>query len=411
MVYTLALNEALFRALFMPWKETKTMDQRTKFAQEAMHTDNLLALCKEYGISRPTGYKWIARYKALGASGMNDLSRAPKRNKNALSEDAVCEIVFLKKAHPKWGPAKIRELYRRKHKGRELPSESSFKRVLNKSGLTKKRRRRIVSNSSRLNSGAVATKANDIWTIDFKGWWRDCNGLKVEPFTVRDEYSRKILDVRLLKSSKTEAVQACFEILFKRYGLPRMIRSDNGSPFASSRGLLGLSRLSAWWLALGISLERGRPGCPQDNGAHERMHLDIYRELQCEGVGFDQPAFDLWRKEYNEVRPHSSLGMLTPDEVYSRSEVKYVGTPAELGYPSMDQRKVHRRHGSIRLDNELYMLSSSLGGWHVGIKYASKKMSEIWFSHLLIGHIDHAQRVFIPIAENLRVTGKSKKTV
>ena len=396
----------------MPWKETDKMDQRTKFAQEAMHTDSLSALCREYGISRPTGYKWITRYKALGASGMEDQSRAPKQNKNALSENIVCEIVLLKRSHSKWGPAKIRELYRRKHKDKELPSESSFKRVLNKSGLTKKRRKRIAStNNSRLNSGAIATKANDIWTIDFKGWWRDSNGSKVEPFTVRDEYSRKILEVKLLKSSKTEAVQACFEQLFKRYGLPKMIRSDNGSPFASSRGLLGLSRFSAWWLALGISLERGRPGCPQDNGAHERMHLDIYRELQCEGVGFNQPAFDLWKKEYNEVRPHSSLGMQTPNEVYTKSDIRYKGTPEELSYPSMDQRKVHKNHGTIRLENESYMLSSSLGGWHVGIKSVSKTISEIWFSHLLIGHIDHAQRAFKPIAENLRVTGKNKKTV
>lgn len=126
---------------------------------------------------------------------------------------------------------------------------------------------------------------------------------------MRDEHSRKILEIRLMKSTKTEAVRIVFEELFKRYGLPKVIRSDNGPPFASANSLLGLSRLSAWWLALGISLERGRPACPQDNGAHERMHLDIYRELQKEGVGFDQEAFDIWRKEYNSIRPHASLGM------------------------------------------------------------------------------------------------------
>ena len=315
-------------------------------------------------------------------------------------------------AHSKWGPAKIRELYRRKHKDEDLPSESSFKRVLNKAGLTKKRRiRKLATNGARLNSGAVAEAANDIWTIDFKGWWKDRNGLKVEPLTVRDEYSRKILDIRLLKSTKTESVRACFESLFKSYGLPKMIRSDNGSPFASSHGLLGLSRLSAWWLALGISLERGRSSCPQDNGAHERMHLDIYRELQCEGVGFDQDAFDIWCKEYNEVRPHASLAMQTPDELYSESALKYEGTPEELSYENMEHRKVHRQNGTFIYDKETYKLSSSISGWHVGIKRVSTEVSEVWFSHLLLGHIDHPKRSFIPIAKNLRVTGKTSKNV
>lgn len=396
----------------MPWKETVKMDQRTKFAQEAMHTDNLLALCKEYGISRPTGYKWINRYKALGASGMEDQSRRPKQPNNELSEDVVCEIILLKMAHIKWGPAKIRELYRRKHLKIELPSLSSFKRVLNKSGLTKKRRKRNTSiNSTRLNSGSVASEPNDIWTIDFKGWWKDSNGLKVEPLTVRDEYSRKILDIRLLKNSRTEAVMSCFEALFKRYGQPKMIRSDNGSPFASTNSLLGLSRLSVWWLALGISLERGRPGCPQDNGAHERMHLDIYRELQIEGVGFDQEAFDLWREEYNGVRPHESLGMQTPDEVYSHSKETYQGVPDELIYPTMTTRKVNSGNGNICVDKEYYRLSSSLGGWHVGLKRVTDHQSEVWFSHLMLGHIDHVERKFTPIAKNLRVTGKKSKNV
>jgi len=228
---------------------------------------------------------------------------------------------------------------------------------------------------------------------------------------VRDEYSRKILDIRLLKSTKTESVKASFENIFKKYGLPKMIRSDNGSPFASSHGLLGLSRLSAWWLALGISLERGRPSCPQDNGAHERMHLDIYRELQREGVGFDQEAFDLWLKEYNEVRPHASLGMQTPNEVYKENKTKYAGTPEELEYANMGRRKVHSKNGLINYENEQYKLSAAIGGWDVGIKSVSRELSEVWFSHLLIGHINHQERRFEAIAKNLRVTGKTSKNV
>ena len=395
----------------MPWKETLKMNQRIKFAQEALHASNFLALCKEYGISRKTGYKWRDRYEAQGASGMHDQSRRPKSHSSTLSEDVICEIILLKNAHSKWGPAKIRELYRRKHLQKELPSESTFKRVLKKAGLTEKRKRRKVSPSSRLASGVKAEKPNDVWTIDFKGWWKDAQGLKVEPLTVRDEHSRKILEIRLMKSTKTASVRAVFEELFDRYGLPRIIRSDNGPPFASSNSLLGLSRLSAWWLALGISLERGRPACPQDNGAHERMHLDIYRELQKEGVGYDQEAFDIWRDEYNNIRPHASLGMQTPDEVYAESKSKYTGTPDELEYENMKIRQVTKFNGTIRVDNERYRLSSALGGWNVGLKATKSHHTEIWFSHQLLGHIDHKVRKFKPLAENLRIARTERQKV
>jgi putative transposase len=387
----------------MPWKDTKKMDQKIQFAQEALHASNFLALCKEYGISRKTGYKWRDRYESHGASGMHDQSRRPHSHSSTLSEDVICEVILLKNAHSKWGPAKIRELYRRKHPQKELPSESTFKRVLKKAGLTAKRKRRRVSSSSRLASGIKAEKPNDVWTIDFKGWWKDADGLKVEPLTVRDEHSRKILEVRLMKSTKTEAVRIVFEQLFERYGLPKVIRSDNGPPFASANSLLGLSRLSAWWLALGISLERGRPACPQDNGAHERMHLDIYRELQKEGVGYDQKAFDIWKEEYNSVRPHASLGMQTPNEVYTESSSRYMGTPDELEYEGMNVRQVTKRNGTIRFDNEYYRLSGAIGGWKVGLKATRSHHTEVWFSHQLLGHIDHITRKFTPLAENLRI--------
>lgn len=394
----------------MPWKETKKMNQKIQFAQEALHTSNFLALCKEYGISRKTGYKWRDRYEAHGASGMHDQSRRPHSHSSTLSEDVICEIILLKNAHSKWGPAKIRELYRRKHPRKDLPSESTFKRVLEKAGLTAKRKRRRVSSSSRLASGIKAEKPNDVWTIDFKGWWKDAEGLKVEPLTVRDEHSRKILEIRLMKSTRTEAVRIVFEQLFERYGLPKVIRSDNGPPFASANSLLGLSRLSAWWLALGISLERGRPACPQDNGAHERMHLDIYRELQKEGVGCDQEAFDIWKEEYNSVRPHASLGMQTPNEVYTESSSRYMGTPDELEYEGMNVRQVTKRNGTIRFDYEYYRLSIAIGGWQVGLKATKSHHTEVWFSHQLLGHIDHKARKFTPLAENLRIarTGRQK---
>ena len=255
----------------MPWKETQKMDQRIEFAIKSMNCVNFRELCGEYGISTKTGYKWRERFIARGLDGMSDLSRRPHAHADQLTEQVVCEIVRLKTAHPHWGPRKVAALYQRKHGG-EAPSESSFKRVLERAGLTVPRRLRRSSEAGRLTSGIKAEKPNDIWTVDFKGWWKDRDGLRVEPLTVRDEYSRVLLDMRILGDSRTESVQACFEGLFERYGLPAAIRSDNGSPFASARSLLGLSRLLVWWLALGIDLERSRPGCPQDNGGHERMH-------------------------------------------------------------------------------------------------------------------------------------------
>jgi putative transposase len=371
----------------MPWKETQKMDQRMEFVMKGLVHPNFRELCREYGISAKTGYKWRERFVAHGLAGLNELSRRPQGHANELGEAVVCEMVRLKQAHPHWGPRKIQALYQRKHGG-EVPSESSFKRVLERAGLTVPRRVRGSTETGRLRQGRKASAPNEVWSVDFKGWWKDREGLRVEPLTVRDEHSRMVLEMRALEDSRTESVRACFEGLFERYGLPGAIRSDNGAPFASSNGLLGLSRLSAWWLALGIDLERGRPGCPQDNGAHERMHLDIRRELQAGRAGRDQAAFDLWRQEYNTERPHEALGMRVPAEVYQRSACVYKGTPTEIDYGGMEMRKVRRSGGTIGYQGEHIMITTALGGWTVGLSPQADGLVEVWFSKLLLGHID-----------------------
>jgi transposase InsO family protein len=314
---------------------------------------------------------------------MAEESRRPKRHADQLGEEVVCEMVRLKQAHPHWGPRKIQALYKRRH-GAEVPSESSFKRVLERAGLTQPR---LAQAGGRLATGRKAEKPNDIWTVDFKGWWKDARGLRVEPLTVRDEHSRMLLEMKLLADSCGQTVRACFEGLFGRHGLPGAIRSDNGSPFAS-QGLLGLSKLSAWWLALGIDLERSRPGCPQDNGAHERMHRDVRQELQAGRIGQDQGAFDLWRLEYNTERPHEALGMKTPAELYRSSERAYDGTPEELDYGGAQTRHVNPKTGAIKYEQESIFITTALGGWSVGLKPRSDGLVEIWFSRLLLGHID-----------------------
>ena len=363
------------------------MEQRIEFALKAMRTLNFRELCREYGISAKTGYKWRQRLLEHGLAGMLELSRQPHEHPQELGEAVVCEMVRLKQAHPHWGPRKIQALYARQHGG-EVPSESSFKRVLLRAGLTVPRRVRRSAESGRLSSGLKAQQPNDVWTVDFKGWWKDREGLRVEPLTVRDEHSRMLLEMRVLEDSRTESVRGCFERLFERHGLPGAIRSDNGSPFASANGLLGLSRLSAWWLALGIDLERSRPGCPQDNGAHERMHRDVRRELQAGRMGRDQAAFDLWREQYNTQRPHEALGMRVPAEVYRPSPRAYEGTPEDLDYGSMETRKVRRKTGVIGYRKERIPISTAIGGWSVGLSAREDGLVEVWFSKLLLGHLD-----------------------
>lgn len=371
----------------MPWKVAEKMDQRMEFVMKAMVHPNFRELCREYGVSAKTGYKWRERFVAHGLAGLNELSRRPHGHAAELGEAVVCAMVRLKQAHPHWGPRKIQALYQRKHGG-EVPSESSFKRVLERAGLTVPRRVRRSEETGRLSHGVKAAEPNDVWTVDFKGWWKDREGLRVEPLTVRDEHSRMLLEMRALEDSRTGTVRACFERLFERHGLPGAMRSDNGPPFASANGLLGLSRLSAWWLALGIDLERSRPGCPQDNGAHERLHLDIRRELEGGRVGRDQAAFDLWRDEYNTERPHEALGMRMPAEVYRRSERVYQGTPTDIDYGGMETRKVKRSTGAIKYRNEELLISTALAGWSVGLSPRADGGVEVWFSKLLLGHID-----------------------
>ena len=376
--------------LAMPWMNQEPMDLRIEFAMKAMRTDNFRGLCAEYGISAKTGYKWYRRFLEQGIGGMEERSRRPQGHADQLSEEVVCEIIRFKQAHRHWGPKKIRALYLRKHG--QAASESSFKRVLERAGLTRPRRQRQRCEAAgRLWSGKRGQAPNEVWTVDLKGWWYDVQGQRCEPLTVRDEHSRYLLELRRIPDARTQTVRACFERLFTMHGLPGAIRSDNGTPFAHVKGVLGLSRLSAWWVALGIDLERGRPGHPQDNGAHERMHRDIGVELEpCQAP---QEALDLWREEFNQERPHEALGMRCPAQVYQPSARKYEGTPEDLEYAGMASRKVNQI-GYIRLNGMGYFIGTSLAGWSVGLKPLADGTMEVWFGRLLLGWIEPATLSF-----------------
>ena len=391
----------------MPWKKSEPMEQRMEFGLKALQTDNFRALCQEYGISPKTGYKWRERMLRYGLAGMAEQSRRPRSHADELAEGVICEMVRLKQAHRHWGPRKIRELYLRKHG--TAASESSFKRVLERAGLTQPRRRRVrAAQAGRLWSGQRAQAPNEVWTVDFKGWWYDVDGRRCEPLTVRDEHSRYVLELRRMADARTATVRDCFERLFERHGLPGAIRSDNGSPFAHVRGLLGLSRLSAWWVALGIDLERGRPGHPQDNGGHERLHRDIRTELEP-GTA-QQEALDLWRQEFNHERPHEALGMRCPGEVYQKSQRLYEGSPEDLEYPGLHARRVGPQ-GRIMWGGMPLFITTSLAGWSVGLKPMENGRLEVWFGRLLLGWIDPATESFLRADIRPQEAGQSEPNV
>ena len=369
------------------------MDQRREFALKALGTLNFRALCREYGISTKTGYKWRERFLRQGLEGMEEESRRPRSSPKQLSEGQVREMVKLKLVHRHWGPRKIRTLYHRRHG--QAPSESSFKRVLEQVGLTQPRRvREGPREGGRLSSGRRAQGPNEVWTVDFKGWWRWGEAGRCEPLTVRDEFSRYVLELRAMDNARSQTVREAFERVFERHGLPEAIRSDNGAPFASVQALHGLSRLSAWWVALGIDLERGRPAHPQDNGGHERLHRDIAAGLQCMGQGASAEALELWREQFNRERPHEALGMRCPAELYRDSARRYNGAEVPLSYPGMARRLVDK-NGILSWNQQKVFVTRSLAGWEVGLQRTEKGQLEVWFGRLLLGYLDAVDLSFL----------------
>ena len=362
-------------------------------------------LCREYGISEKTGYKWRKRFLEQGYSGLEEESRAPQKHPNTIDGDTAAELIALRLAHPSWGGKKLLVLWQRSHPSQPSPSLSSVNRILEKAKLLKKKRIHKASVSSdcpRLNRMLEAHEPNDVWCIDFKGWWIS-DGERCEPFTVRDKRSRKVLCARLMTGKTTEDVRPIMTELFRKYGLPRAIHSDNGTPFAATNGILGLTKLSAWWITLGILPERSLPGCPGQNGSLERMHADIAREVEGKvpgGIPANQIALDEWVKEYNSVRPNEAIGMLTPDEVYHPSERKYVGDFDVLEYPAgFIPRKVCKS-GEIVLDNLRITIASSLRGWHVGLRARKEQgMYDVFLADFLLGFLDTTSCCFSPLTE------------
>lgn len=374
------------------------MEERKRFVQAVMEGKQTFNdSCQEFGISRKTGYKWVRRFEEGGTPGLADQSRRPNSAPRQLSETMVCELIKLKLAHSSWGPKKIRVLYAQIN-SETSPSMSSVNRIFKKAGLVKKRRTRKPY-GARMTNNLRVEEPNDVWTIDFKGWWRTRANDRFEPFTVRDAYSRYVLEAKALTDTSTDSVQKAFIRLFKTYGMPLVIHSDNGAPFAAKSNVLGLSRLSAWLITLGINIHHSRPGQPQDNGGHERMHKDLKEEVQVRYTGdakLFQAEMDAWRIEFNTLRPHEALGMKTPAEIYHPSERKYKGTPNTIDYPSDYQVRKVSASGKIKMKGQTYFITTALQRYTLGLKVLDGSRWAIYFTSVYLGWLDLKTVSFIP---------------
>jgi transposase InsO family protein len=373
----------------MPWKEQRKMSLKLEFVEKAMQRGRRMAeLCRQYGISRETGYKWLNRYRREGPAGLEDQSRRPKSAPLATAEDLVLAILETRDAKPRWGPKKLYQALKRKH-GLQTPSVATIARVLHRFGLVRQRSRyrrlSVIGTAPKVRASAC----NEVWTVDFKGWWRARDGSRCEPLTVRDAFSRFVLAAKVFRSPSMEGVRKVFEDLFRRYGVPAYIQCDNGGPFINVQARGGLTQLSAWWVSLGIKLLRSRPGCPQDNGGHERMHRDMADDLQSLPAGStagQQRACDRWRLEFNQVRPHEALAGRTPAEVYKPSTRR--ARPTNYVYPSGWIVRTVTDKGHINVRTSQVTAGRAVIRQKVGLEPLGVLRYRLWFRDVELGVVE-----------------------
>lgn len=381
----------------MPWKETCAMDQREQFISQWLSGRlSKTELCERFGISRPTGDKWISRHAQGGMAALVDQSRAPRTNPNA-TEAAVCEqLVLLKLTHPSWGAKKLLDRLRREAPERRWPADSTGDAILRRAGLVKPRRiRRAVPAHSQ--PFAACDAPNACWSVDFKGDFRLANGQRCYPLTISDNFSRYLLTCQGMSRPSGLAVRPWFERVFEQYGLPWAIRSDNGAPFAS-RALGGLSALSKWWIDLGIRPERIRPGRPDQNGRHERMHRSLkawIRQVSA-SLGAQQTQLDAFRREFNELRSHQALDRQTPAQVHRRSERTFRRRIAPAEYDADLQVRQVRANGEIKWRGQLMYLSKVLAGEPVGLEACGDGLWTLYYRFHPLGQLDERTNKIVP---------------
>jgi transposase InsO family protein len=374
------------------------MEERLRFVARLLEGEAMSEVCRAFGISRKTGYKIFDRYREHGLEALSDRSRRPVRYANQLPQPIEALIVALKRAKPHWGARKIRELLVRRLDGDvRVPAKSTVHAVLHRHGLVKpagRPRRRATGTA--LSAGAAP---NDLWCADFKGEFKLGNGRYCYPLTVTDHASRFLLLCEAFESTREDPAVTAFEQLFRERGLPQAIRSDNGVPFASPNALFNLSKLAVWWLRLGIAIERTKPGHPQQNGRHERMHLTLKKEAtRPPGMNSlqQQARFDAFVREFNAERPHEALAMKCPAEVYRPSPRPYHGLP-EIAYPMHDRDVLVTACGRICMHRKRVNISTVLAGQRLGIKEVDEGIWLVSFMHYDLGYIDLEQKTLQPI--------------
>lgn len=370
--------------------ETQVLDERKRFVHDMSSGQwSMSELCARYGVTRPTGYKWLARYQAEGAAGLGDRSRAPHRCPHQTDGDIVRLLVATRQEYG-WGAKKILQVLRGRHPRRAWPAVSTINDILDHHGLLHKNRRR----PAWTHPGAAPLHTdhpNQVWPADFKGQFKTGDGRYCYPLTVTDHFSRRVLVCHGLPSVKAADARPVFRALFRAVGLPEAIRTDNGAPFAST-GIHGLSALNVWWMQLGIVHQRIRPSHPQENGTHERMHRDLKRETTRPAASTgraQQRRFDAFQRRYNEERPHEGIGNQTPASLWTPSSRRYPERITPPTYPShMEVRRVTTA-GTFRfLAQRRAFLSETLQHQDVGLEEVGDGIWNIVYYTTLIGKID-----------------------
>ena len=379
----------------MPWSETSPMKERLRFIDDlesCLYT--MTELCELYGISRKTGYKWAQRYAEGGVEALGDQPRAPKSCPHRTEERVVEALVVARRQHPRWGPRKLLAYLQRREPDWAWPAVSTAGDILRREGLvTPRRRRRKHVHPGRPTLDAASP--NDLWSIDFKGQFRTKDHVYCYPLTIADRCSRYVLECRGLRSTATAGVRPAMERVFREHGLPLAMVSDNGTPFSNSRALKGLSKLSVWWIRLGIEPVRIEPSHPEQNGGHERMHRTLKEETARPPAGSmsaQQRRFNTFRREFNEERPHEALDQRPPAELYQTSPRPYPDRLPEMCYPGHWEIRRVRPDGGIKWRGESLFLSESLGGELVGLEEIDDGIWSLTFGPMHLGRIDDRDR-------------------
>jgi putative transposase len=366
------------------------MHERVRFVADVERGEQgLKELCERYEVSRKTGYKWLRRFVEEGPEGLVDRSRRPHHCPNATERRVVEALKELRRRHPTWGAGKLLNILGKRHPLWVLPSRSTGCELLRRAGLVRGRRRR----SRPGHPGrplSVMDEPNAVWSADFKGEFKTRDGVYCYPLTVSDGYSRYLLGCQALRSTRLELAKPVFRRVFEEYGLPRIIRTDNGSPFAST-ALGRLSRLSVWWIRLGIEPELTEPASPAQNGRHERMHRTLKAETTrppAGNLGAQQTRFNRFRQEYNEERPHEALGQSTPDSVYVRSAREFPRRLPPLQYPAHYEARYVSENGGIRWRCAWVNVTTTLAHEWVGLEEVGDGLWDVYFSWLRLGRLD-----------------------